>query len=141
MSKFQMSSAQLEELRAHTLICMPQEACALLIGQREKSGNWQVSRVAVAKNIAERKEKFFEVDPALRIGLERDLRDQDDEIIGVFHSHPNGHAEPSKSDESMIIERHLIWLVASIDGALSFEIGAYQAGPTQGFKSIPLVIT
>ena len=136
-----MSSDQLEELRTHTLNCMPQEACALLIGQREKSGSWQVSRVAVAKNIAEHKEKFFEIDPALRIGLERDLRDQDDEIICVFHSHPNGHAEPSKSDEKMIIERHLIWLVGSIDGALSFEIGAYQAEPTQGFKQVSLVVT
>ncbi|MBL4666359.1 MAG: M67 family metallopeptidase [Sneathiella sp.] len=141
MMKFILSSSQLEELRKHAIECMPEEACALLVGSRDRAGNWFVTSVVAADNIAENKYEFFEIDPGVRIRLERELREQEDEIIGVFHSHPGGRAEPSKSDERMIIERHLIWLVASIDEASSFKVGAYKAHRGEGFNEISLVVT
>ncbi|OUR79519.1 hypothetical protein A9Q83_03710 [Alphaproteobacteria bacterium 46_93_T64] len=122
-------------------MCFPEEACALLVGTRDVDKDHKVSRVVFADNIADNKNKFFEVDPSSRISLERELRNNKDEIIGVFHSHPDGKAMPSASDERMIVEKHFIWVIAAIDQLQNFEIGAFEAQQAWGFRSIPLIVT
>lgn len=127
----------MEDLREHAVTCFPEEACALLVG-RWVNGKLLVRRVVKTLNIAENKLKFFEVDPSMRIKLERDLRTEQDEIIGVFHSHPNGLAKPSTSDAKMIVEKHFLWLIAAVDERGMSEIGAFEAQQEGGFQPIPL---
>jgi proteasome lid subunit RPN8/RPN11 len=92
----------------------PEEACALLIGRRGLGLNFRVARVEFSPNVAADKARRFEIDPGLRIGLERELRGQAEQVIGVWHSHPNGLAEPSATDAAMIYEPDLVWLITAV---------------------------
>ena len=58
----------------------------------------RVREVVPSDNVASEKAKSFEIDPALRLNLQRRLRGGDDNIVGLYHSHPDHPAEPSGTD-------------------------------------------
>ena len=111
-----LTRAQLRAIEAAAESAYPEEACGLLVGRAEPDGAWRVSAVEASANVAEppRTERF-EVDPRLRLRLERERRDADDAVIGVYHSHPSGSAEPSDTDRAMIFEPAMIWLITAVD--------------------------
>jgi len=49
-----------------------------------------------------------------RFTLLRALRGTAREIVGCYHSHPNGRAEPSRTDVAGGSESGFIWLIAGI---------------------------
>ncbi|MBE7637945.1 hypothetical protein GUA87_13895 [Sneathiella sp. P13V-1] len=115
--------------------CYPEEACALLIGN-----DACVSQVIVSENIASEPKRFFEIDPTVRIKAEKQCREDGRAVIGVFHSHPDGDARPSKTDEKMIYEPDLFWLIASVDNANKIEIAAFHPSSDDGFEKAELKI-
>ena len=122
-----LSPWQLQAIERAAEAAYPEEACGLLVGRAEPGGAWQVNAVEASANVAEPpRTRRFEVDPKLRLRLERELRDGPDAIIGVFHSHPNGSAAPSETDISMIFEPDMVWLITAVaDG---------RAGATMAYK-------
>ena len=45
----------------------------------------------------------------------------------VYHSHPDGVAEPSATDLSMVFEPDLVWVITAVGGG--------KAGPTRAFRA------
>ena len=127
-------------LHQHTRSCWPEEACALLIGERLGMQEISISRVALSENVAEDRKRYFEVDPRVRISLEKELRGQPEKLVGLYHSHPEGPAAPSKTDETMIYEKELCWLIAfgGVDGIR--EMKGYLPAPEAGFTEAELSI-
>ena len=80
----------------------PREACGLLVGRFGVGDHRLVARVERAQNVAAEPKKTFEIDPGLRLGLERELRGQPLAVIGHYHSHPDGPARPSARDLATI---------------------------------------
>ncbi|MCH2486578.1 MAG: M67 family metallopeptidase, partial [Erythrobacter sp.] len=74
-----------EAERAH-----PHEACGLLLGQGER-----ITAIRPAANVHPEPARFFEIDPQALIDAHRAARDGDLQVLGYYHSHPNGLAEPS----------------------------------------------
>lgn len=68
----------------------PKEACGIVAIIDGKQKFWP------CKNIADDQENFFALDPDDWEACE----DKGGEIIGVFHSHPNGSSELSKADKT-----------------------------------------
>lgn len=136
-----ISPAHIEILKAHCSQCWPEEACALLVGHKINGNEDNVTRVVLAKNVAVDRLRFFEIDPAVRIRLEKELRENEsDSIVGVFHSHPNGPASPSISDEKMVIERQFYWLIAAAEKGELVELNAYKPRAETGFSAVQLNI-
>ncbi len=125
-------------LDQHTRSCWPEEACALLIGDRSGIREILISRVVLSKNVAEDRKRYFEIDPRVRISLEKELRDKSEEFVGLYHSHPEGPAVPSETDESMIYEKELCWLIASCGDSGIREMKGYLPAPETGFMEIEL---
>ena len=119
--------AQLHAIERAAEAAYPEEACGLLVGRAEPGGAWQVRAVEASANVAEPpRTRRFEVDPKLRLRLERELRESPDSVVGVYHSHPNGSAAPSETDISMIFEPDMVWLITAVaDG---------RAGATMAYK-------
>ena len=69
----------------------PDEACGLLVGRST------AERLIPVKNIS-RDAHRYEMDPAELIAVFRQLRETGEKLVAIFHSHPNGPAEPSKTD-------------------------------------------
>jgi len=76
----------------------PLEICGLLIGCIN-NGNWLVNGIRPVPNLnTDRAADRFQLDPAGYQSIDRELRGTKNEIIGVYHSHPDCPAKPSPTD-------------------------------------------
>ncbi len=95
----------------------PRECCGLIEGVREGE-TARVNALHPTRNLAERADRF-EIDPAEHMRLLRALRGTGHEIIGCYHSHPNGRAQPSEHDRASAGEEDFVWLIAALAGEKS----------------------
>src|SRR5262245_58493042 len=89
---FTLDSGLLDRMIDHAMAALPNEACGLLVGR-----NGQASRFIPAENTL-RSETAYEIDPAFLAATFRLLRESGEELVGIFHSHPQGPARPSNRD-------------------------------------------
>jgi len=122
-----LTHEQLRAIERAAEAAYPEEACGLLVGRSAPGEGYSVSAVEASANVAAApRTRRFEVDPKLRLRLERELRESPDSVIGVYHSHPDGSAKPSETDISMIFEPAMVWLITAVaDGT---------AGATTGWR-------
>jgi len=80
------------QMIVHAKQVYPEEACGLLTGR-----DGRATRFVPLKNVL-RSETAYEIDPAIFAATLRSIRDAAEELIAIFHSHPRGQANPSKSD-------------------------------------------
>jgi proteasome lid subunit RPN8/RPN11 len=83
-----------EEMVAHCLKGLPEEACGLLGGD---SGLGRVLTCYPTRNLAA-SAKLYTVDPMDHLRADRDAEAAGNSIIGVFHSHTHTEAYPSPTD-------------------------------------------
>ena len=72
----------------------PNEACGVIIGR-----NGQVERLKPMFNAAA-SPTFYEFDPKDLLALYREVDDNDEEILVIYHSHTETEAYPSRTDIS-----------------------------------------
>jgi len=97
----------------------PAEACGLLVGRRDGPAGWRVVSLAPSSNLAGDPTRTFEIDTKLRLDLQRDLRGGADQVIGLYHSHPDAPAQPSASDLQRAWEPDLVWVIVSVIGGVA----------------------
>ena len=83
-----------DQMVAHCLGGMPDEACGLLGGDLESG---EVVTCYPTRNLAA-SAKLYTVDPAEHLRADRDAEASGHSIIGVFHSHTHTEAYPSHTD-------------------------------------------
>lgn len=99
-----------EEARA----AYPRECCGLMEGVRSDEAV-QVTALHPSPNLAADHDRF-EIDPALQFRLLREGRN----VVGCYHSHPGGQAEPSPRDAEGAGEAGFVWLIMGVDGLGAF---------------------
>jgi len=119
------------QLAAEARAAFPKECCGLIEGRMD-GDTLRISALHPTKNLSELPDRF-EIDPAEHIRLLRALRGTGRDILGCYHSHPNGRAEPSAIDRGRAIEEGFAWLIQPVtaDGAAPsagfvFEAGAFR---------------
>lgn len=132
------SAANLKVLIDAAEAAWPQESCALLVGHAPSLVHAVIDAVELSPNRADDTLRRFEIDPALRIGLERELRGSRRSVIGVWHSHPNSPAEPSAIDAMNVFEPHLVWLITGMKDGQALESRAWRPRLDGGFQPAPL---
>lgn len=91
------------------------EACGVLLGTIDPTGNWVVEQVQPLTNSAS-SPVYFEFEPAELLQVELTHPDR---IIGVYHSHPTGFPQASKTDRDNMkrVNRQQnipwVWLIIS----------------------------
>ena len=96
----------------------PRECCGLIEGEREAE-NFRITALHPARNLADEADKF-EIDPRDQFAAYRCARAQARAIIGCYHSHPNGCAQPSAADLAGAGEENFLWLIASNEDVNAF---------------------
>jgi proteasome lid subunit RPN8/RPN11 len=91
-------SGAIRDVRRAMQSALPGECCGLLIGRR--GGRARPAEVSQALSIRnEHRDHFrFELDPLQSIQAERKAREHGDDLVGYFHSHPQGDPAPSRRD-------------------------------------------
>jgi proteasome lid subunit RPN8/RPN11 len=84
------------------------EACGLLFGT---AGT--IVEATVARNVAAEPWHRFEIDPAHLFDAHRRSRAGPHALIGCWHSHPNGNAQPSRHDRAGVADTDWLWLIVA----------------------------
>ena len=98
MAKLHLSQDLVDQMRAHCRAAAPSEGCGLLLGE-VREGKRRVRRVHGARNAhGARPNERYLVHPEDFVAADATASAEGIEILGVFHSHPDGAAEPSPED-------------------------------------------
>jgi len=109
-----LSATLLDMLERTAWQAEPHEACALLLGEVGEAGIC-VTQAVVTDNVTEgNPETSFEIEPSMHILLQKAARAGGPQIVGVWHSHPNGVARPSAADKSQSVEPGWVWLISGV---------------------------
>ena len=106
----------------------PHECCGLLLGR-----GGAVLTAQPAANVHPHPADQFEIDPAALIAAHRAARAGGPEVLGYYHSHPNGRAEPSATDRAQASGDGRIWAIIA-GGAVTWwrdTPGGFEALPTR----------
>ena len=105
----------------------PEECCGILIG----SGG-RIDEALPATNVHPDRLTRFEIDPAALIAAHRAARAGGREVLGYFHSHPEGHPVPSATDCAHSSGDNRAWAIVAAgevcfwrDGDAGFEALSY----------------
>lgn len=125
-----VAASALATMRKTASAAHPSEACGLLLGARD-----HVHTARPTANAAADPAEHFEIDPAALIAALRAARDgSGPPVIGYFHSHPNGLARPSATDQASAARDGRIWAIVAGDA-----ITCWQDGP-DGFVPLSYAI-
>ena len=84
----------------------PNEACGLLLGR-----DTRIQHVVPARNVHPTPGTHFEIDPQALIDAHRSARKGGAQVLGYYHSHPTGRAEPSETDRAEAAGDGRIWVI------------------------------
>jgi proteasome lid subunit RPN8/RPN11 len=115
MTNLSMAVSLRDQIVQETRAAFPRECCGLLEGITEGE-SVRIDAAHPTRNLAESEDRF-EIDPREQFALLRAARDRGREIVGCYHSHPNGRPEPSPRDLENAGEEGFVWLIASLAGA------------------------
>lgn len=123
-----LSANQAARLLGAAYTCFPNECCGLIEGRCAEDG-WHAVQLHEMPNIAEDPSRHFLIDPQPQITLLRRLRGTGHAVIGCFHSHPRGLAEPSTTDLERAVDDDFVWLIAGgVPDDFSFNAYVFSSG-------------
>lgn len=129
-----MDRLQLPRTLVNTILSQAQaspeaEICGLIAG---KDG--QASRCYPVSNSAPHPECRYQMEPKAQIEAMRQMRENGEALIAIYHSHPHTPATPSSTDIEEASYPDAVYLIISLDttGVLqmsAFEIARGRASP------------
>jgi len=116
----------------HAVTSPAQEVCGLIGGSKD-----QLKSYYPIKNIADNPVKSYLMDPQEQINAMRDMRELDECMIGIFHSHPYTSTDPSATDIELSAYPNVIYFIISLLGT-NPELNAYYYNG-KNFSKIPTI--
>ena len=114
----ELPAALIAALRAQAARAAPRECCGLLEGRRAENG-FTIQALHPARNLSDDPDRF-EIDPRDHIAAVKKARANGAGIVGCYHSHPRGPAQPSASDLAGAGEEDFVWLIAAGEAVNAF---------------------
>jgi len=105
------------------------ECCGLLLGP-----DGVIEHARPAANVAADPLRHFEIDPQALVDAHRAARAGGPAVIGYYHSHPGGPAEPSATDRALAAHDGRVWAVVGRDGV------KFWRDDEQGFEPLSTII-
>jgi proteasome lid subunit RPN8/RPN11 len=128
-----IASGALAAIVDHARADAPNEACGILFGSAET-----IDRADRARNIAQQPDRAFEIDSAALLAAHRAARAAGRQVVGWYHSHPNGAPGPSTTDAARAVEDGKVWLIAAADVVTAWRV--VPGGPVHGrFAALALI--
>ena len=122
----EVSSNVIERLLSEARRAHPLECCGILLGHGEV-----IVQARAAANVHPDPRQHFEIDPQALIDAHRAARDGDLQVLGYYHSHPNGLAEPSATDRAIAAPDGSVWAIIAAE-----RISFWRSGDA-GFEALP----
>ncbi len=104
----EVTSGAIATLLKEATLASPRECCGLLLGR-----GLCIARALPAANVHPEPDRHFEIDPAALIAALRCEREGGEEVLGYYHSHPNGAVRPSAEDLACASGDGRIWAIVA----------------------------
>jgi proteasome lid subunit RPN8/RPN11 len=130
----QLTSALKEALVAQAEAVAPHECCGLLLG-----AGHTITAIQPASNVHPTPATHFEIEPATLIAAHRAARAGRPQVLGYYHSHPAGPAEPSLIDRAMATWDGKVWAIVG-RGEGGWTVRFWRASEA-GFVALPSAST
>ena len=101
-----ISRVLLDRLIAEAVAAPDREICGLLLGNAE-----EILEATPAANVSSNPHDSFEIDPQALVDAHRAERQGGPCLIGYYHSHPTGLAQPSATDRAQASGDGRIWAI------------------------------
>jgi proteasome lid subunit RPN8/RPN11 len=109
--RIELPEALRDAIVAAARAAYPAECCGLLEGVQD-GALWRITALHATTNLSS-DNRAFEIDPADHIAAQKAARGNGHAIIGCYHSHPNGMAQPSQFDLAGAMQDDFLWLIAA----------------------------
>jgi proteasome lid subunit RPN8/RPN11 len=117
-----ISRALADQIQAHARSGYPFEVCGVLLGAPDSRR--RVTRAApVANREVDRPRVRYQIAPEDLFTIQREAREEGDDILGYYHSHPDHPARPSETDRRIAAE-------GLADGVIHVVIGVQEGEQT-----------
>lgn len=111
LQKIIISKFQKKILTDHTSKEEPNESCAILYGTSHNNEHI-VKKIWLTENIDSSPIEFT-LSPEQTMEMYQKEKEMNLDIVGIFHSHPNGEAYPSNTDKKFMKNNPYIWVIYS----------------------------
>ncbi len=125
----EIPTAVVDALLAHARAEAPRECCGLLVGVPGR-----IREARRARNAAVGVTRFL-VHPEDHFAAIREARASGQQVLGAYHSHPNGSPIPSPTDIERADDPAFLHVIVS-----SPDVRAYLIGEGR-YEVVPLVVT
>ncbi len=147
-----LSQTQLQQIRYHAQVTYPEECCGLLLGTletnkkvvlevRETDNDWTPSNfvnnldnISPSKSQELSKKNRFSISPNILLQVQKECRDRQINIIGIYHSHPDYPAIPSAFDREIAWSQYS-YIIASLRNGKVTEIKSWQLQENRQFQA------
>ncbi len=128
MERVVLPSHLIEQMLAQAHASPHAEICGLMAAR-----NGHPSRCIAVRNVAPQPQRLFSMDPHQQIDAMRSMREQGEQLYGIYHSHPQGPGEPSATDIEQAAYPEALYLIVALNGARRPQLRAYRInnGKTQ----------
>jgi len=123
----EVTSGAIATLLKEATLAAPDECCGLLLGQGPR-----IARAVPAVNVHPEPARHFEIDPAALISALRAEREGGEQVLGYYHSHPNGLVRPSDEDRACASCDGRIWAIVASGGV------SWWRNDKEGFEPLSL---
>lgn len=124
--ELQVTREVIELLRDEAHRAHSRECCGILLGHGST-----VSAALPARNVHSTPQTHFEIDPQALVDAHRAARSGGPQVVGYYHSHPEGAPAPSPTDRAEAAHDGAIWAIIAGNA-----IGWWHDAP-DGFAELP----
>lgn len=117
----------LEEIIKHCQDEYPKEACGVVAGEiGHQSIEKTVKKVYKMKNTSDAPETCYFMESQEQFSVFKEIREMGYELLGIYHSHTNSPAYPSKRDMDLAFYPEAIYLIVSLQNFNKPEIKGFK---------------
>lgn len=145
-----VNSKHLQEMKSHGESTYPEECCGLLLGHiqgdvktvvevwpTENVWDKQVATAFEGVNNSTRqlgsKQTQFSIAPEVMLQVQKQARDRELAIIGIYHSHPDHPAMPSEFDRAIAWQRYS-YIIISVQQGTASDLRSWTLDPHHQFQ-------
>lgn len=120
----------LEEIRSHGADAYPEEGCGFLLGTVTEDGTNRVTTVRRATNRQpEHRTRRYQLTAEDYRAADEAAREQNLDVVGVYHSHPDHPAEPSETDLEEATFPGYTYVIVAVEDGTPTDLAAWSLAP------------
>jgi proteasome lid subunit RPN8/RPN11 len=133
LTVLKLYSHHLQAIQTHAESTYPEECCGLLLGHRSgevktvievlpTENSWDVEAADTFQTLDKPRQHLsskrnrFSIAPQVMLKAQKDARDRNLDIIGIYHSHPDHPAVPSEFDRAIAWQQYSYIIVSVQQG-------------------------